>query len=79
VFALRACVVEKVQGSRRLTETDAHAIQPLEFVLNVNGKTYRYETEMPTSLQAAFLVTAVRCWRRYMAGACCRLSSTFPN
>ncbi|KAK4053149.1 hypothetical protein OIV83_001884 [Microbotryomycetes sp. JL201] len=31
--------------------------QPLEFVLGFNGKSYRYETTMPTSQQAAFLVT----------------------
>ncbi|KAK4058603.1 hypothetical protein OIO90_000047 [Microbotryomycetes sp. JL221] len=42
--------------------------QPLEFVLGFNGKSYRYETTMPTSQQAAFLVTLVRCWRRYMQG-----------
>ncbi|KAM0792567.1 hypothetical protein ACM66B_005230 [Microbotryomycetes sp. NB124-2] len=42
--------------------------QPLEFVLGFNGKAYKYETTMPTSQQAAFLVTAVRCWRRYMQG-----------
>lgn len=34
----------------------------------MNGKQYRYETEMPSAQQAAFLVRMVRCWRTYMAG-----------
>ncbi|KAI5474704.1 Exocyst complex, component Exoc1 [Pseudohyphozyma bogoriensis] len=42
--------------------------KPLEFTLSMNGKTYRYETELPSSHQAAFLVKMVRCWRTYMAG-----------
>ena len=44
-------------------------MQPLEFILSINSKLYKYETEMPTSQQAAFLVTMVRCWRRYMTGS----------
>ncbi|GAA6011560.1 hypothetical protein JCM11491_004688 [Sporobolomyces phaffii] len=40
--------------------------QPLEFSLVINGKSYRYETDLPSSQQAAFLVTVVRCWRRFM-------------
>lgn len=44
------------------------SLQPLEFILSINSKLYKYETDMPTSQQAAFLVTTVRCWRRYMTG-----------
>ncbi|GAA5888974.1 hypothetical protein JCM5296_002762 [Sporobolomyces johnsonii] len=57
--------LRQVEVAKRMHQGRMH---PLEFTLIVNGKTYRYETDMPSSQQAAFLVTVVRCWRRYMAG-----------
>lgn len=43
-------------------------IKPLEFSLLINGKPYKYETAPPTAVQATFLVTVVRCWRKYNVG-----------
>ncbi|GAA5919946.1 hypothetical protein JCM1841_000062 [Sporobolomyces salmonicolor] len=57
--------LRQVEVAKRMHQGRMH---PLEFTLIVNGKTYRYETDLPSSQQAAFLVTVVRCWRRYMAG-----------
>ncbi|GAA5882579.1 hypothetical protein JCM16303_002054 [Sporobolomyces ruberrimus] len=55
--------LRQVEVSKRMYQGRLH---PLEFSLVVNGKTYRYETDLPSSQQAAFLVTVVRCWRRFM-------------
>jgi len=63
---------------RELTQSLNRA-QPLEFTLIINSKTYRYETELPSSHQAQFLVTLVRCWRRYMTGASSFLARPLPR
>ncbi|GAA5835794.1 hypothetical protein JCM9279_004648 [Rhodotorula babjevae] len=57
--------LQRVEVGKRLVTGRMH---PLEFTLIINSKTYRYETELPSSHQAQFLVTLVRCWRRYMTG-----------
>ncbi|GAA5834785.1 hypothetical protein JCM3766R1_003238 [Sporobolomyces carnicolor] len=56
--------LRQVEVSKRMLQGRLH---PLEFTLVINGKSYRYETDLPSSQQAAFLVTVVRCWRRFMA------------
>ncbi|GAA5904040.1 uncharacterized protein JCM6883_002064 [Sporobolomyces salmoneus] len=55
--------LRQVEVSKRMYQGRLH---PLEFTLVINGKSYRYETDLPSSQQAAFLVTVVRCWRRFM-------------
>ncbi|GAA5845649.1 hypothetical protein JCM5353_001250 [Sporobolomyces roseus] len=55
--------LRQIEVSKRMYQGRLH---PLEFSLVINGKSYRYETDLPSSQQAAFLVTIVRCWRRYM-------------
>ncbi|GAA5999358.1 uncharacterized protein JCM10292_001230 [Rhodotorula paludigena] len=55
--------LQRVEVGKRLVQG---RMQPLEFTLVINSKTYRYDTELPSSQQAAFLVTLVRCWRRFM-------------
>ncbi|GAA5947406.1 hypothetical protein JCM3765_001664 [Sporobolomyces pararoseus] len=55
--------LRQVEVSKRMYQGRLH---PLEFTLVINGKSYRYETDLPSSQQAAFLVTLVRCWRRFM-------------
>ncbi|KDE03286.1 hypothetical protein MVLG_06216 [Microbotryum lychnidis-dioicae p1A1 Lamole] len=57
----------QVEVAKRMVEGYPNP-QPLEFVLTITGKAYRYKTNMPSSQQAAFLVTIVRCWRRFMNG-----------
>ncbi|BGP23018.1 exocyst complex, component Exoc1 [Rhodotorula toruloides] len=57
--------LQRVEVGKRLV---SGRMQPLEFTLVINSKTYRYDTELPSSQQAMFLVTVVRCWRRYMNG-----------
>ncbi|BGP14101.1 hypothetical protein JCM10213_002398 [Rhodosporidiobolus nylandii] len=57
--------LQKVEVGKRLI---AGRLHPLEFTFVINSKTYRYETELPSSQQAQFLVTCVRCWRRFMNG-----------
>ncbi|GAA6059402.1 hypothetical protein JCM10212_003634 [Sporobolomyces blumeae] len=57
--------LRQIEVSKRMVQGRLH---PLEFTLVINGKSYRYETDLPSSQQAAFLVTVVRCWRRFMAG-----------
>ncbi|GAA5951609.1 hypothetical protein JCM8115_005195 [Rhodotorula mucilaginosa] len=57
--------LQRVQVGKRLIAGRPH---PIEFTLVINHKTYRYDTELPSSQQAQFLVTLVRCWRKYMAG-----------
>ncbi|GAA6058447.1 hypothetical protein JCM3770_005082 [Rhodotorula araucariae] len=56
--------LQRVEVGKRLV---SGRVQPLEFTLIINSKTYRYDTELPSSHQAQFLVTLVRCWRRYMS------------
>ncbi|TNY17143.1 exocyst complex component Sec3-domain-containing protein [Rhodotorula diobovata] len=56
--------LQRVEVGKRLV---SERMQPLEFTLIINSKTYRYDTELPSSHQAQFLVTLVRCWRRYMS------------
>ncbi|BGP46275.1 hypothetical protein JCM10450v2_002117 [Rhodotorula kratochvilovae] len=56
--------LQRVEVGKRLV---SGRMQPLEFTLIINSKTYRYDTELPSSHQAQFLVTLVRCWRRYMS------------
>ncbi|KAL8293183.1 hypothetical protein RQP46_000877 [Phenoliferia psychrophenolica] len=61
--------LRQIEVARRTVNTPTGAqSHPLEFTLTMNGKQYRYETELPSSQQAAFLVRMVRCWRTYMAG-----------
>ncbi|GAA5862901.1 hypothetical protein JCM3774_006681 [Rhodotorula dairenensis] len=57
--------LEDLQRVHRMIAGRPH---PIEFTLIINHKTYRYDTELPSSQQAQFLVTLVRCWRKYMAG-----------
>ncbi|GAA5913162.1 hypothetical protein JCM6882_005804 [Rhodosporidiobolus microsporus] len=57
--------LQRVEVGKRLVQG---RMQPLEFTLVINNKTYRYDTDLPSSQQAQFLVTMVRCWRRFMAG-----------
>ncbi|SCV68918.1 BQ2448_1938 [Microbotryum intermedium] len=59
--------LSQVEVAKRMVEGYPNP-QPLEFVLTIAGKAYRYKTNMPSSQQAAFLVTVVRCWRRFMNG-----------
>lgn len=57
-----------LESEQTVVLTPSARSQPLEFTLVINSKTYRYDTELPSSQQAQFLVTVVRCWRRYMNG-----------
>ncbi|GAA5829678.1 hypothetical protein JCM11251_000247 [Rhodosporidiobolus azoricus] len=57
--------LQRVEVGKRLVQG---RMQPLEFTLVINNKTYRYDTDLPSSQQAQFLVTMVRCWRRFMSG-----------
>ncbi|GAA6036999.1 hypothetical protein JCM8097_005501 [Rhodosporidiobolus ruineniae] len=57
--------LQRIEVGKRLV---SGRMQPLEFTLVINSKTYRYDTDLPSSQQAQFLVTVVRCWRRFMSG-----------